>query len=157
VTVLFDLDDFEETRVEWEPIFGEDGLCRDCGIKTAFNQGGARPGLGLFVVCNGCAGIDGCREQHCSPVIERRARPDFTVDEVAHCPNCSWFILDGAPWEDEPYTADDLMDMLAEHARPRHVSRWGESHLIAEHDQLVADQAERRARYVAYSEREVIG
>ncbi len=32
---------------------------------------------------------------------------------------------------------------------PRHTSRWGMSHPIASHDELVAKQAQRRARYLA--------
>lgn len=136
---LFELDDFEETRVEWEPVWerriqdmgwrwsdesrGEGatiplhedgtrvtreewsayvsrGLCRDCGVKCSYNQGGASSG-GLYQVCDDCAQLDGClTRQH-----DR-----------------------GPEW---------------------HVSHWGMLHRAEEHEARRDAQAKRRARYLA--------
>lgn len=68
---LFDLDDFEETAAPgWEPVYkrwdmdplvraiqGE--LCRDCGRKAGYNQGGS-DSIGIFMVCDDCATLDSC-------------------------------------------------------------------------------------------------
>ncbi|GAA3730391.1 hypothetical protein GCM10022239_03730 [Leifsonia bigeumensis] len=149
---MFSLDDFEETRTVWEPIYGDPitHACRDCGKRTSFDQGGGIPGVGGFTVCDGCAQIDQCRLQVCTPVIERRkAASYFVVPELAHCNDCYWFVLEPSTISGETITADDLIDMCAEHARPRHVSHWGESHLVEAHDGLVRKQAQRRAKYLA--------
>lgn len=70
---LFDLADFEETRVEWVPLYKPHALtlmhlivgdrCRDCGTRTKdMHTGGARVGLGTFMLCEPCASLDECRE-----------------------------------------------------------------------------------------------
>lgn len=148
--------DLELDNPAWEPIvkvlgggLGEyikDDRCRDCGAKGAYNQGGAGNGV-AFMVCDRCAEIDSCRLQICTPILERRKVPNFTVDELAHCETCPWFVLDRSGWDDN-FNADDLTDVLAEHAQPRHVSHWGNSHPVEKHDRLVRAQAERRAAYL---------
>lgn len=55
---LFNLDDFEETRIEWVPVYGFMDRCRDCGARCAANQGGVRQGHGVFVVCDPCSRLD---------------------------------------------------------------------------------------------------
>lgn len=59
---LFDLDDIAP---EWTPIYGYErgDICRDCGKEHSYGQGGARPGLGLYGICDGCAVIDGCQRR----------------------------------------------------------------------------------------------
>jgi hypothetical protein len=153
--------DFDATP-EWVPLVkpttpnlatlvAED-RCRDCGAKCAFNQGGATPGIGLFMVCDECAKLDRCRLVCCTPVAERRpSRIGLTLDEGAHC-DCGWWIW-AERWDDDdpkariPLTPDEVVDLMAEHAEPRHVSRWGKAHLVAEHDELVAARERRRAAY----------
>lgn len=93
MSTLFELDDFTETRTEWQPI-GQWGLCGLCGSKGGLNQGSSTTGQ----VCDPCAKIDRC---------DRR---------------------DG---------------------EGRHVSHWGEAHEASEHDALLAQQAKRRARFLA--------
>lgn len=74
-TALFNLDDFEETRIEWVPLFKPFGItllsliipdrCRDCGRTDGRAQhacSGSRD-AGSFVVCDDCSAIDGCREE----------------------------------------------------------------------------------------------
>lgn len=67
---LFDLDDFEETRTEWVPVYKrwdmdplvravEDERCRDCGRKAGYNQGGSDR-TGIYMVCDDCASLDRC-------------------------------------------------------------------------------------------------
>lgn len=163
---LFDIDDFAETRgPSWEPIYvmfpSVDGLaamlaeqrCRDCGVKVSWmTGGGSRPGLGSFQVCEDCAQLDACRLRCCEPVAERR-RAKVGVDqwECAHC-DCGWWEFE-TYWHDEgehrSYTAEEITDMLAEHAIPRHVSHWGKSHFVTVHDDLVKAQARRRAAFLA--------
>ncbi len=148
--------DLELEAPEWVPIykpFGNnlaayirDDRCRDCGVKCAYNQGGSNE-RGIFTVCDGCAEIDSCRLQVCTPILERRKVATFTADELAHCESCSWFVLDRSGWDDK-FDADDLQDMLAEHAQPRHVSHWGCAHPVEKHDGLVAAQAKRRTAYL---------
>ena len=69
-TALFELDDFEETRVEWVPLFKPFGLtllslitpdrCRDCGQAGANEHRiqGSRQGVGTFVLCDDCASLE---------------------------------------------------------------------------------------------------
>lgn len=59
---LFDLD---EVIPDWEPIYDPlpYNTCRDCGAVAGYLQGGARPGLGIFMVCNDCAQLDGLEER----------------------------------------------------------------------------------------------
>lgn len=56
---LFELDDYAETRVPWVPVSSME-RCRDCGQRSGISQGGSRRGLGVFVVCDACAALDGC-------------------------------------------------------------------------------------------------
>lgn len=125
-------------------------LCRDCGVRCAFNQGGAGRGV-LYQVCDECAKVDSCRLRCCTPVAERRpAKMWGEREEAAHC-DCGWWLyLDR--WDDDgptrvPLTPDEVLDLMAEHARPRHVSHWGASHLVTEHDDLIDRRERRRAAY----------
>jgi hypothetical protein len=139
------------TRLSLETLIDPTDRCRDCGIKCAFNQGGAGGGA-MYTVCDDCAKIDACRLVCCSPVAERRpSKIGLTRDEGAHC-SCGWWIFAERWSEDdalsrEPLTPDELTDLMAEHAEPRHVSHWGESHPVAMHEALVAKRARRRAAY----------
>lgn len=66
---LFVLDDFEETRVEWIPLFKPLGLtvasivvgdrCRDCGAREGTSWVSV-PEVGFFMVCDECAKLDDC-------------------------------------------------------------------------------------------------
>lgn len=58
MSTLFELDDFTETRTEWQ-IISDWHLCGLCGIKTNWNQGGTTVGGGI---CDDCATIDRCDE-----------------------------------------------------------------------------------------------
>lgn len=150
-TTLFELDDFTETRTEWEPIYGRGMVCRDCGTKRVSGTGGGTPGLGQYEVCDECAAIDECRIREHEVVIERRASSFLTVDELAHCAFCHWFVsvhewADGTATD---VTPERLAELAAEHVRPVHTSHWGKSHEITEHDGLVAARAHRRAAYLA--------
>lgn len=144
---------------EWEPIYaprGEvDKLCRDCGARTPYNRGGCGPDLpGSFTVCDECAKLDGARVRSCTPVAERRpAHVGHEMWECAHCA-CGWWSFDEY-WHDDgewrAFTADEIADMLATHAIPRYVSRWGVApYPIAEHEELVRAQAKRRRAYLAH-------
>lgn len=150
MTLLFDLDDFEETRTEWVPLGWNDGmLCGLCGRKTTMNQGGSDVGP----VCDACAAIDRCRLRCCTPVVERRPSMfGHEREESAHCDDCGWFLL-LERWTDDgelkQYTPEELTDLLAQHAEPRHVTHWGMTHPPAQHDALVKAQAKRRAAYLA--------
>lgn len=74
---LFDLDDFEETRVEWVPLYKPHGLtlaslivaerCRDCGAKVSWMNGGGGNQIGSFQVCEDCMEIDRCRDSETHP------------------------------------------------------------------------------------------
>lgn len=160
-TALFDLDDFEETRTEWVPIvirFDEqplvrklkafDIICRDCGCKTAYSQGGADRD-GHYAVCDDCAQLDNCRIS-VHEITEERRPGEYGRTEVARC-SCGWWLW-AEHWADEgewrELTPEQITDLLAGHLRPRHVSRWGKEHEIAEHDRLVEAQARRRAAYL---------
>jgi hypothetical protein len=144
---LLDLLDDWTDAPEWV-ILGDWGLCGLCGTKCSFNQGGSRTGA----VCDACALIDSCRLVCCEPVAERR-KAHIGVDqfECAHC-DCGWWQFE-TYWHDEGeyrlYTPEEVTDMLAEHAIPRHVSHWGMSHPPEKHDDLVKAQAKRRAAYWA--------
>lgn len=56
--------------VEWVPIYKwygdlasmiQDDLCRDCGCKSGYNQGGAgQPQGSSYMVCDDCAKLDEC-------------------------------------------------------------------------------------------------
>lgn len=73
------LGDWEDSP-EWEPIVnrwdqpdlarlvGAFVLCRDCGAKANYNQGGAG-GEGTYMVCDPCAQLDACttRKHDCGP------------------------------------------------------------------------------------------
>ena len=71
-TALFDLSDFEETRVEWVPLFKPFGLnlasllvgdrCRDCGTRAPSTTQGSADSIGIYMLCDDCAQVDGCRE-----------------------------------------------------------------------------------------------
>lgn len=149
--------DFDLETTHWAPIYKPfngslvdyigDDLCRDCGAKTAYNQGGAGRS-GIYAICDGCAQLDNCRLRTCRPVIERREASGFAVEEVAHCQDCSWFVIDRTGWDD----AFEVDDLVAEHARPRHVSHWGMTHFMEEHDGLVAAREKRRAAYLRRQE-----
>lgn len=140
------LGDWTDQR-EWV-ILGSWELCGLCGAKTSMNQGGSRTG----VVCNDCAKIDSCTVRPHDPIAERRPDRSFptTRTQIAHCVHCGWTV-DETYWSDEgewvPYTPDELMDLMAHHARPRHTSHWGETHEIADHDALVRAQTKRRENY----------
>lgn len=144
---MFDLEDFPETRTEWV-VLGDWDRCGLCGTRTrGCNQGGTRTGK----VCDDCAQIDSCRLVCCEPVAERRpARVGVDQFECAHCA-CGWWAFE-TYWHDEgehrPYTAEEVADLLAEHAQPRHVSHWGHAHPPSRHDELVRAQAKRRAAYL---------
>lgn len=146
MSLLFELDDFEETRTEWV-ILGDWGRCGLCGATSKLNQGGTLTGN----VCDDCAQIDSCRLVECTPVAERRPdRMQKDRDKCAHCA-CGWWA-NAEYWHDDgewrQHTPEEVADMLAEHAQPRHVSHWGETHPPGEHDRLVAAQAKRRAAYL---------
>jgi hypothetical protein len=130
----------KETWAAWRKEHPE--RCRDCGTTHKINAGGSNGWM-----CDDCAEIDQCRDLNCTPVLERRTVANFTVDELAHCDNCHWFIHDRSAWDDE-FDAEDLSDELANHARPRHVSHWGKSHLIGEHDRLIRERSKRRSQYL---------
>lgn len=156
---LFEVDDFEETRTDWVPIykiFGDlasmirDDLCRDCGAKSGYNQGGAGgPIHGSYMICDDCAGLDSCQLVCCEPVAERRPNREGG-EESAHCA-CGWW-LGSQYWADEggwvDYTPEQVADSIAAHAEPRHVSHWGISHHPDQHDRLIAAQQKRRAAYL---------
>lgn len=158
-TTLFDLDDFEETRVEWTPIYKVYGdlasmiqpdLCRDCGAKSGYNQGGAGNPRGTsFMICDECARIDGCQVIEHDPVIERDE--DSGMQRAAHC-SCGWWIgprVWGDNHEPHEYTLDELRDIVADHIRPRHRSHWGcAPHDIADCEKLHAAQQKRRENYL---------
>jgi len=129
-----------------------DDRCRDCGRKAAYNQGGATPGVGSYMVCDGCADIDGCRLQVCNPYPVWCSDRGTHTELAAMCEDCPWWLPakhwgDGGEWR--LLTADEVTDMLAEHAAPRHVSHWGHSHPPGKHDDMVRAQAKRRAAYLA--------
>lgn len=142
---LFEL---EDTLPEWVPLGWNDAmLCGLCGRKTTMNQGGTETGP----VCDDCARIDRCRLQCCTPVAERRpAKVGHEREECAHCQDCGWFLFleqwtDDGEWK--PYTPDEITDLMAAHAAPRHVTHWGEAHPPEKHDELVRAQQQRRDAY----------
>lgn len=143
---MSDLSLFDLEEPEWV-VVGEWGRCGLCGTKCSFNQGGTTTGA----VCDDCAQVDGCSIREHNPIVERRPSPfSMSTDQVAHCDNCGWWVNadhrnDDGDWV--PLTGDEVLDLCAEHARPRHTSHWGVSHEIAQHDALVAAQAKRRANY----------
>lgn len=70
---LFELADFEETRVEWVPLYKpiranllsliSPDRCRDCGRQADHMfVGGARVGHGTFMLCEPCSSLDGCTQ-----------------------------------------------------------------------------------------------
>lgn len=54
--------DYDCSRAEWDAWMKRTHLCRDCGTFAGFNQGGSSPapGLGSYMVCDGCAELDRC-------------------------------------------------------------------------------------------------
>jgi hypothetical protein len=67
---LLDLLDYWSDAPEWQPVYklwGMDPLtravvrelCRDCGRKAGYNQGGSDH-VGIFMVCDDCASLDRC-------------------------------------------------------------------------------------------------
>jgi len=62
MSVLFELDDFTETTVQWR-LVPDWHLCGLCGAKANFNQGGT---VTAGAVCDACAQIDRCDERHVS-------------------------------------------------------------------------------------------
>jgi hypothetical protein len=88
----------------------------------------------------------------CDPVAERRpARVGHEREECAHCACGWWEFLDH--WTDDgewvAYTPEEVTEMLAHHAEPRHASHWGCVHRPETHDALVNAQAKRRASFLA--------
>jgi len=148
MTDLLDLLGWTDTV--WEPIYGaDDRVCRDCGRKAAYNQGGANR-LGLFMVCDGCAAIDSCRLQVCNPYPVWCSDRGTHIELAALCEDCPWRV-DAKRWGEGEWrhlTPDEVADMVAEHATPRHVSRWGMSHPPEKHDALVRAQGKRRTDYL---------
>lgn len=154
---LLDLLDWTDAP-EWEPIYKTydlagmiaDDRCRDCGRKAAYNQGGANR-LGSFMVCDGCAQIDGCSLQVCNPYPVWCSDRGTRIELAAMCEDCPWW-LDAKRWDDDGewvlLTPEEVADMVAEHATPRHVSRWGMTHPPGKHDDLVRAQGKRRADYL---------
>lgn len=69
-TALFDLDEFEETRVEWVPLYKPFGItlaslvagirCRDCGTDKTSGTSGSRRSIGSFDLCEACTDLDRC-------------------------------------------------------------------------------------------------
>lgn len=59
MSTLFDLDDFEETRVGWTLVPNWE-RCGLCGAKCTWNQGGTST---AGAVCDPCALIDRCEER----------------------------------------------------------------------------------------------
>lgn len=144
---------------EWVPVYAERGepdkYCRDCGARTPYNRGGCGPHLpGSFTVCDECAKLDGARIRTCSPVAERRrAHVGHEQWECAHC-DCGWWSFDQY-WHDDgewrAFTAEEVADMLADHAQPVYVSRWGVApYQLDQYDDLVRSQAKRRLAYLAH-------
>ncbi len=140
------------SEAEWNDYLKRSQVCRDCGANAFGGAGGASAGF-QFHVCDDCAQIDGCRVRECTTVVERRPNPfGGTYDEAAHCLNCGWFVLartwdDAGGWVD--LSAEDVIDACADHERPVHTSRWGDSHEIDAHDGLVAAQVKRRATFLS--------
>jgi hypothetical protein len=138
---LFDLD-----GPAWVPIYdvGMSFICRDCGSRNAWENGGSEEG-GIFNLCRGCAAVDGCRPYLHEPQVERRPARGFTVDELASC-SCGWFLLD-RPW-DGPISSDAVLDAIAEHITLTESSRWGMPHTAVQHEALMAEREKRRAMYL---------
>lgn len=70
---LFDLAEFEETRVQWTPLYKPFGVtllslivprrCRDCGVKLSHVVAeGSVAGVGSFAVCDACTEVESCRQ-----------------------------------------------------------------------------------------------
>lgn len=131
--------------------------CRDCGTRSKLNQGGARD-AGVFYLCDDCAALDGARvSSHTTVVEDREPRNPWpgAPREAAHCQECGWFVDAARRSEDDPrvlipLTADDVVDLCAEHERPRYRSRWGVAFELGEFEGRVAA---REARRVAYRKR----
>lgn len=124
--------------------------CRDCGrhkFTWSHACGGANAG-GSYDVCDDCAALDGCRLRTCEPETGRR-KSVLNGTDVAWC-SCGWFVFEKFV-DDEgvyrPHTVDEVAVMCERHMVPRHVSRWGLSHSLVEHEQLMARQAKHRAAY----------
>lgn len=146
-TALFDLDDFEETRIEWVILKEQYGRCGLCGTRCSYNRGGTDTGP----VCDACAVIDRCRIREHEAVITRgRDRNLPGAIRVAKCLHCAWF-LNADRWEDGkpvPRTVDEVEAAMLEHVRPKHTSLWGVSHEITDCERLLGEQAKRRATYL---------
>lgn len=164
MTDLLDLLEDWTAATEWSPIYKvygdlasmiQDDLCRDCGAKSGYNQGGAGAPRGTsYMVCDECAKIDGCYVREHEPVIERHG------DQAARC-SCGWWIS-ATYWHDDgknvEYSTDELRDILADHIRPRHSSHWGcYPHEVEECARLFQERERRRARYRAKHPDHAIG
>ncbi|UGS27598.1 hypothetical protein K8F61_05260 [Microbacterium resistens] len=133
---LFELDQFEETRVVWEPVWEPE--IEDFGWHWA---------------------EEGMR----SDLPRRKDDSKITKDEwrrflsSARCRDCgrSCAMNQGGAAGGKAFRVCDECAQL-DHCTTRkhdrgpewHVSHWGESHRSDEHDQLIAAQQKRRAAYL---------
>lgn len=134
-TVLFDLDDFEETRTEWEPVW--EPTIEDFGwhwppvslVGSALHRDGKPVTKAEWKIY-----LDAARCRDCG----RRCAMNQGGAGEGHgfrvCDDCAQ--LDGC--------------LTRKHDRGPdwHVSHWGDSHPAADHDRLVKAQAKRRAAYL---------
>lgn len=144
----------ESTPEEWVA-FQRSLRCRDCGglmrrLRHTRSCGGVRDG-GSFELCDDCAALDGCRLRCCEPIAKRGSGSLTGIEHSAVC-GCGWWLAyehrdDDGDWL--PYTVEEVADAVAEHMIPRHVSHWGMTHFLAEHDALTVGQAKRRAEFLA--------
>lgn len=130
---LFDLADFEETRIEWEPVW--EPRLEDFGWRFAEAGSVLYDGDGSKVTKEQWkAYLDGARCRDCGRKCEMNQGGAVGGRSFRVCNDCA--SLDAC--------------LTREHDRgPEwHVSHWGDSHRADEHDALVVAQAKRRAAYL---------
>lgn len=130
---LFDLDDFAETRVEWEPVW--EPRLEDFGWRFAEAGSVLYDGDGSKVTpAQWKAYLDGARCRDCGRKCEMNQGGAIGGRSFRVCDACA--------------SLDACLTRQHDRGPEWHVSHWGDSHRADEHDALVAAQAKRRAAYL---------